>query len=310
MLHTLLQRPLHLNTLRPLINNPCLLIEPISKRHLSEIWKPPGGQPQLRPDSFSYFTGKPRYNDILIGLDQLTEKFQPGIQVKKSTTSQTIEGKQTLIPKPAEEESKTAATVVTKGWLSKEKMIEWLNFSLTTNQYRRIVMKLNHLEKFPYHPVVQSYLDKFKRKDLEWQDQVNDEETRVLDKFGRSFAIGRRKESTARVHLIKGDGNILINGKTLAQYFSRMSDRLRVIFPLEVSDTLKDYNAWCLVDGGGSSGQSGAIALGITRCLLVHQPDLKQLLRKAGCVTRDKRVVERKKTNQPKARKKNTWVKR
>ncbi|KAL1919937.1 mitochondrial 37S ribosomal protein uS9m [Calcarisporiella thermophila] len=131
-----------------------------------------------------------------------------------------------------------------------------------------------------------------------------------LDNIGRAYGLGRRKEAVARVWVVEGDGQVLVNGKPLAEYFDRLTDREEVLFPFSVTGELGRYNVWCLAEGGGSTGQSQAIKLGVTRALLVHNPALKPTLRKAGCVTRDFRTVERKKPGQAKARKKYTWVKR
>lgn len=102
----------------------------------------------------------------------------------------------------------------------------------------------------------------------------------------------------------------MINGKSIVQAFPRLHDRESAIWPLKVSQRIDKYNVFALVAGGGVTGQAEAVTLGLARALLVHEPALKPVLRRAGCVTRDPRAVERKKPGRLKARKKPTWVKR
>ncbi|PHH81218.1 hypothetical protein CDD80_54 [Ophiocordyceps camponoti-rufipedis] len=133
---------------------------------------------------------------------------------------------------------------------------------------------------------------------------------KFIDKFGRAVAVGKRKESTARAFVVEGTGEVLINGKTLSEIFSRVHDRESAIWALTATDRLSKYNVWVLVEGGGTTGRAEAITLAVARALVMHEPALKSALRKAGCITRDRRVVERKKHGHVKARKMPTWVKR
>ncbi|MBN4080453.1 30S ribosomal protein S9 [Beggiatoa alba] len=124
------------------------------------------------------------------------------------------------------------------------------------------------------------------------------------------YSTGRRKSSTARVYLIKGSGNITINKLTLEQFFGRETSRMVVRQPLELTDTLNNFDVNVTVTGGGNTGQSGAIRLGITRALMEYDETLRPALRKAGYVTRDSREVERKKVGLHKARKRPQYSKR
>jgi len=123
--------------------------------------------------------------------------------------------------------------------------------------------------------------------------------------------VGRRKEATARVRLYPGgEGNIVINDRPLEEYFSRMMDVILLKKPLEVTDTLNQYDVSVLVEGGGIRGQAGAIQLGIARALLEVDSDLRPPLRHGGYLTRDARVKERKKPGLKKARKAPQYTKR
>ncbi|MCG8316662.1 MAG: 30S ribosomal protein S9 [Pseudomonadales bacterium] len=125
-----------------------------------------------------------------------------------------------------------------------------------------------------------------------------------------NYGTGRRKTSTARVFLKPGSGNIVINGRTLDQYFGRETSRMVVRQPLELVEALEKFDVNVTVKGGGASGQAGAIRHGITRALMEHDEELRSTLRKAGYVTRDARQVERKKVGLRKARKKPQFSKR
>ncbi|KAI1429496.1 37S ribosomal protein S9 [Xylaria sp. FL1777] len=131
-----------------------------------------------------------------------------------------------------------------------------------------------------------------------------------IDRFGRSHGVGKRKSSVARAWLVEGTGEVLINGKPMNEAFGRIHDRESALWGLKSTDRLDKYNVWALVGGGGSTGQAEALALAIAKALIVHEPPLKTPLRRAGCITRDSRSVERKKAGHVKARKSPAWVKR
>ncbi|MEE2693207.1 MAG: 30S ribosomal protein S9 [Pseudomonadota bacterium] len=124
------------------------------------------------------------------------------------------------------------------------------------------------------------------------------------------YSTGRRKESTARVFLTKGSGKITVNSNPLEKYFGRKTNIMVVKQALELTDTLDKTDIKITVKGGGSSGQAGAIKLGISRALLKFDDSLRPLLKKNGFLTRDSRVVERKKVGLRKARKDIQYSKR
>ncbi|MCH8055496.1 MAG: 30S ribosomal protein S9 [Deltaproteobacteria bacterium] len=128
---------------------------------------------------------------------------------------------------------------------------------------------------------------------------------------GKAFyATGRRKTSVARVYLKEGKGNVVINDLTLENYFGRETARMIVLQPFQVTHTAGNFDIDVNVQGGGISGQAGAIRHGITRALVRASPDLRSPLKKAGFITRDPRAVERKKYGRHKARKRPQYSKR
>jgi len=124
------------------------------------------------------------------------------------------------------------------------------------------------------------------------------------------YGTGRRKSSVARVYVKAGSGGITINHRTIEEYFGRETSRMIVRQPLEVADVMGKFDINVVVDGGGNSGQAGAIRHGITRALMEYDETLRPSLRKAGFVTRDAREVERKKVGLHKARKRPQFSKR
>jgi len=124
------------------------------------------------------------------------------------------------------------------------------------------------------------------------------------------YGTGRRKTSTARVFLRSGNGNILVNGRPLDEYFGRQVARMIVRQPLELTELVDKFDANVTVTGGGSFGQAGAIRHGLTRALMDYDESLRAALRAAGYVTRDAREVERKKVGLRKARRRPQFSKR
>lgn len=130
------------------------------------------------------------------------------------------------------------------------------------------------------------------------------------DKFGRSYATGKRKDAVARVWIKPGKGNITINDKSIDQYFARPVLKMIISQPFEVSNRVNEFDVVCTVKGGGLSGQAGAIKHGISKALNEYEPELRAALKKAGFLTRDARTVERKKFGKAKARRSYQFSKR
>lgn len=123
-------------------------------------------------------------------------------------------------------------------------------------------------------------------------------------------ATGRRKEAAARVELSYGEGKITVNKTPYEEYFSRETDRIIINQPFVVTNTMNKFNVSALVNGGGLTGQAGALRHGISRALSIAETELRTILRKGGFLTRDPRTKERKKYGQKGARKRFQWTKR
>lgn len=122
--------------------------------------------------------------------------------------------------------------------------------------------------------------------------------------------VGRRKTASARVRLYPGEGNVVVNDKPMEEYFSREGDVLHLLEPLKVTGTAETFNISVKVQGGGVSGQAGAVRHGIARALLKADPNLRPALRKGGFLSRDARMKERKKPGLKRARKAPQYTKR
>ncbi|BFZ61395.1 37S ribosomal protein S9, mitochondrial [Saitoella coloradoensis] len=239
------------------------------------------------PESPSYFTTKSKYNDTLIGLENLLRKYE------------------TLPTLPADD-------VPLMLWTKLDQFKSLLgDYRIKPVEFRRVIYVLNRLNAIkPDYMTdeIKAVLAQYKRE--EFTRTVVKTKERTVDEYGRAYALGKRKEAVAKVWVVEGEGNIMVNGKPLADMFVKQADRESVVFPLVVTSRLPNYNVWAVVKGGGTTGQAEAIQLGISRALMIHDTELKLVLRKAGLVTRDPRVVERKKPGHKKARKMPTWVKR
>jgi small subunit ribosomal protein S9 len=131
-----------------------------------------------------------------------------------------------------------------------------------------------------------------------------------LDKQGRAYATGKRKNAVARVWIKMGGGKILINDRPVETYFARPVLRMMIQQPLVASNRQGQYDVVCTVSGGGLSGQAGAVRHGLSKALMRHEPDLRPALKRGGFLTRDPRVVERKKYGKAKARRSFQFSKR
>jgi small subunit ribosomal protein S9 len=130
------------------------------------------------------------------------------------------------------------------------------------------------------------------------------------DALGRAYATGKRKDAVARVWIKPGSGKIDVNGRESPTYFARPVLRMLINQPLVAANRLGQFDVWCTVKGGGLSGQAGAVRHGISRALTYFEPALRPLLKQQGFLTRDSRVVERKKYGKHKARRRPQYSKR
>ena len=132
----------------------------------------------------------------------------------------------------------------------------------------------------------------------------------VLDNLGRSYATGKRKNAVARVWIKDGSGKIVINGKDVDKYFLRPVLNMLVNQPLELTNQKMNVDTTVTVSGGGMSGQAGAVRHGISKALTLLDPNLRPILKTEGLLTRDSRIVERKKYGRRKARRRFQFSKR
>ncbi|KAF6845383.1 ribosomal protein S9/S16 [Colletotrichum musicola] len=237
------------------------------------------------PVSPSYFSREPSFNDDLVKLSNLLQKYQH-------------------LPTLAPDQ------VPTQLWKTLKDYRQVHGEPVKAKPYSQIITLVRRLHQI--HPGVMPDEVKEGLKPFERMidSRQNVKKTIPLDKFGRALAVGRRKTSTARAWVVEGTGEMLVNGKPLHEVFGRIHDRESAIWALRSTQRADKYNVWALVDGGGVTGQAEALTLAIAKAMLIHEPDLKQALRKAGCLTRDPRMVERKKHGHVKARKMPAWVKR
>ncbi|KPQ09310.1 MAG: SSU ribosomal protein S9 RpsI [Saliniramus fredricksonii] len=149
--------------------------------------------------------------------------------------------------------------------------------------------------------------------DLGQQDETPVEapvHVQKLDAHGRAYATGKRKDAIARVWIKPGSGKISVNGRELAVYFARPVLRMIMNQPLQLTNRVDQYDIQVTVKGGGLSGQAGAVRHGLSKALTYYEPELRAILKKEGFLTRDSRIVERKKYGRAKARRSFQFSKR
>ncbi|OQE21882.1 hypothetical protein PENSTE_c011G02108 [Penicillium steckii] len=240
---------------------------------------------RIVPASPSYFSGNPRFVDHVLNLESLQARYAA------------------LPILPAGEAPRMA-------WFKLKQFREYVGEQVPVKKYKslvKILQRLNRIQPEMVPGEVRSVLDSFLRPGNPY---AQTREPPELDENGRARAKGKRKESKAVVHLVEGEGEVLVNGKSIVEAFPRVHDRESALWALRSTQRMDKYNAWVTVRGGGVTGQTEAVTLAIARALMVHEPGLKPVLRRAGVITVDARRVERKKPGHVKARKMPAWVKR
>ncbi|OJJ43772.1 hypothetical protein ASPZODRAFT_135794 [Penicilliopsis zonata CBS 506.65] len=240
---------------------------------------------RIIPASPAYFSGSPKFIDYLLDLERIQAKYAP-------------------LPLVAANKAPRMA------WFKLPQFRDFVGEQVPVKKYRgliKILQRLNRIKPNVAPEEVRQTLSRFLRPGNPYG---NKPAPATVDEMGRGRGYGKRKASSAVVHLVEGDGDVLVNGKSLAEVFPRLHDRESATWPLRCTQRLDKYNVWAIVRGGGVTGQAEAITLALARALLVHEPALKPALRKAGVITVDARRVERKKPGHVKARKMPTWVKR
>lgn len=207
------------------------------------------------PVSPSYFSRTPSFNDRYLALEKLMKTY----------------GNLPVIP---------AADAERVAWKTLSDLRLSIGEPVKATDYVKCLAVVKRLHQI--HPElkpeeINEALEDFKR---EVQAFLNTPNPIPIDKFGRALGVGRRKSSTARAFVVEGEGKVLVNGKTLADYFGRVHDRESAVWALHAANRLDKYNVWARVGGGGTTGQAEALTLAIAKALLAHEPALKPALRR------------------------------
>lgn len=212
------------------------------------------------PESPSYFSRQPRSTDHLIKLRSLME-----IHEKLPTLPPTE------VPRIA--------------WRTTAQYRVVVGESVRTAKYNKVLGLLRRLNRIPRalrSTDLNQTLDIYK---AEFQPNEIQRRQKVVDPDGKASGVGKRKSSVAKVFLVQGSGQILVNGKSINNVFGRIHDRESALWALKITQRLDKYNVWALVKGGGTTGQAEAITLGLAKALLVHEPALKPVLRRGMLFT-------------------------
>ena len=323
----------------PAFASPIVLSAPHSRSMhwtaVREAQPAPPAPERLKPASPAYFTTKPSYIDTLQMLDQLTREVKRELE-------------QTYVL-PFNSRPPPLPQGPTNIWISREQLHSKLGITLRASQYRSVISRLTLLLRYralvyehfcgtqrttthqrELVQQVEEVLASFMSMHGKAQERQSDAPSTgtsargLIDDVGRAYARGRRKESSARIWLVKAKDaatelcQIRVNNVPLNQYFLRTTHREQVVWPFKLAGLLGAYNVFGIVRGGGASGQAGALAHGIANALVASlgaegaeaHERVKLVLSKDGVLNRDPRMVERKKPGLAKARKAYTWVKR
>ena len=226
---------------------------------LSQLPQRDSTKARIVPLSPSYFSSQPRFTDNLVQLQTLIGRYGD---------------RPTLAP--------AAAPRIT--WKSLMQYRRTVGENVRESRYKRIrnlLTRLNLIHPSLRPDEVVAVIERHKR-DLDPLDQKR--RPQIIDEFGRAYANGRRKTSRANVLLVEGDGQILINGRSIVQHFGRVHDRESAVWPLKITNRLDKYNVWATVHGGGTTGQAESLTLAVAKALLVHEPALKPTLRRGTTI--------------------------
>lgn len=221
---------------------------------------------RILPASPSYFTASPVFNDNVLNLQQMVERHQalPTLSADR-------------VPR---------ATFM--------KLSQYRSISgekITASKYARVLNLLNRLNKIPPSLRPKEVLKVLKQFERPGAAEAPKAKPGQIDAYGRAVGVGRRKESSARVYLVEGTGEVMINGKTIVHAFPRLHDRESAMWALKISERMDKYNVFALVGGGGVTGQAESIALALGRALLVHEPALKPALRRGKLIGSSVRIL-------------------
>lgn len=213
---------------------------------------------RIVPASPAYFSGSPKFIDHLLHLEHILAKYAS-------------------LPTVAPADAPRMA------WFKLPQFRDFVGEPVPTKKYKnlvKILQRLNRIDPALVPDEVRETLKSFLRPGNPYG---NKPAPATVDEMGRARGKGKRKTSSAVVHLVEGEGEVMINGKTLAEAFPRLHDRESATWPLRCTSRLDKYNVWANVRGGGVTGQAEAVTLALARALLVHEPALKPVLRKGTC---------------------------
>jgi small subunit ribosomal protein S9 len=210
---------------------------------------------RIVPASPSYFTGKPDFTDDLLKLENLQRKYQ------------------TLPVLPTGHAPRVAWKTLAQYKVNSNEPVKAARYT----KILQVLQRLNYIHPNLMPEEVAAMLRRYMR---DVQPFHNQPKPGVVDEYGRARGVGRRKSSNAVAFLVEGEGECLINGKPLTQAFGRLHDRESALWALKVTERMDKYNVWCVARGGGTTGQADAIALAVSKALMVHEPLLKPALRR------------------------------
>jgi len=227
------------------------------KIDLSETDLPPPSPVHARivPASPSYFTARPKFTDDFLSLQQL---------LRRNITLPTVEPGQA--PRVA--------------WKTAAQYRLLIGEPVQPSRYHvvlEILKRLNQIHPSMMRKELKDALQRYKR---EVDPYANVPNPGSIDEDGKAYGVGRRKSSSAKVYLVQGNGEVLVNGKRINAVFGRVHDRESALWALKTTGRMDKYNVWALVTGGGTTGQAEAIMLGAAKALIVHEPMLKPALRR------------------------------
>jgi small subunit ribosomal protein S9 len=210
---------------------------------------------RLVPVSASYFTGNADFFDNWLALQDLLRKYQ---------TLPTI-------PKDNAPSVKWRTLAAYRGMVGRD---------VKAAKYKKIIDILDRLNCIDPQVIPEEVTNAINMYKRDTMSAVSQKKAQEVDEYGRAHGLGRRKTSVARVVVLEGDGQVVVNGKPLASIFERIHDRESALWPLVATQRMQHYNVWANVEGGGKTGQAEALTLGIARALMVHEPALKPALRR------------------------------
>lgn len=222
-----------------------------------ELPPPSPAHARIIPASPSYFTGRPKFTDDLLHLQSL---------LRQSIALPTVE------PGKA---PRVAWKTVTQYRLTVGEPVRASKYNVIIQVLKRLNQIHPEMRKKPLRTAMQYY-----KRDVD--PYANVPNPGIIDQDGRSHAIGRRKSSSAKVYLVQGNGEVLVNGKAINAVFGRVHDRESALWALKATGRMDKYNVWALVTGGGTTGQAEAVMLGAAKALMVHEPMLKPALRRGN----------------------------